>query len=42
LTALDGNLIEAGSRLLVEIAPKALWLCVPQPSSAEDLAARRS
>jgi diacylglycerol kinase family enzyme len=35
---LDGDLIDAGTRLLVEIAPDAFWLCVPQPADAPDLA----
>ena len=35
---LDGDLIEAGRRLSVEIVPKALWLCVAQPAGHPDLA----
>jgi diacylglycerol kinase family enzyme len=35
---LDGDLIEAGTKLLVEVAPDAFWLCVPQPADAPDLA----
>jgi diacylglycerol kinase family enzyme len=35
---LDGDLIEAGRRLLVEIRPDALWLCVPLPADDPDLA----
>jgi len=35
---LDGDLIEAGRQLLVEIKPDALWLCVPQPADDPDLA----
>ncbi len=35
---LDGDLIEAGKRLLVTVRPKALLLCVPQPASDPDLA----
>jgi hypothetical protein len=36
---LDGDLIAPGRRLAVEIRPHALWLCVPQPQEAPDLAA---
>jgi YegS/Rv2252/BmrU family lipid kinase len=35
---LDGDLIAPGRRLLVEMVPKALWLCVPQPAGHPDLA----
>jgi len=35
---LDGDLIDTGTRLLVEIAPGAFWLCVPQPADDPDLA----
>jgi diacylglycerol kinase family enzyme len=35
---LDGDLIAPGHRLLVELVPKALWLCVPQPAGHPDLA----
>jgi diacylglycerol kinase family enzyme len=35
---LDGDLIDAGSRLLAEVVPKALWLCVPLPAGHPDLA----
>jgi len=35
---LDGDLIEAGRQLLVEIQPDALWLCVPLPADDPDLA----
>ena len=35
---LDGDLIDSGRRLLVEVAPKALWLCLPQPAGHPDLA----
>jgi diacylglycerol kinase family enzyme len=35
---LDGDLIDTGPRLLVEMVPKALWLCVPQPAGHPDLA----
>jgi diacylglycerol kinase family enzyme len=35
---LDGDLIEAARRLLVEIRPGALWLCVPLPAEDPDLA----
>ena len=29
---LDGDLIDTGDRLVAEVVPKALWLCVPQPA----------
>ncbi|XTZ16479.1 diacylglycerol/lipid kinase family protein [Micromonospora echinospora] len=35
---LDGDLIEPGRSLRVEIRPGALWLCVPRPAQAPDLA----
>jgi diacylglycerol kinase family enzyme len=35
---LDGDLIEPGTRLSVEIMPAALWLCVPRPADDPDLA----
>ncbi|MCX4473629.1 diacylglycerol kinase family protein [Micromonospora sp. NBC_01655] len=35
---LDGDLISPGRRLTAEIRPRALWLCVPQPEQAPDLA----
>jgi diacylglycerol kinase family enzyme len=35
---LDGDLIDTGDRLLAEVIPGALWLCVPQPAGAADLA----
>ena len=35
---LDGDLIEPGSTLKAEIRRRALWLCVPQPERAPDLA----
>ena len=35
---LDGDVIEPGRQLRVEIRPRALWLCVPQPEEAPDLA----
>ncbi|WBB81699.1 diacylglycerol kinase family protein [Micromonospora sp. WMMD882] len=35
---LDGDLIEPGRRLLAEIRPQALWLCVPRPAEDPDLA----
>jgi hypothetical protein len=35
---LDGDLIDAGDRLLAEVIPGAFWLCVPQPAGAPDLA----
>nr|BFE72166.1 hypothetical protein GCM10020092_054670 [Actinoplanes digitatis] len=34
---LDGDLIEAGDRLTVEVTPRALWLCVPQSAEDPDL-----
>ncbi|MFC0529555.1 diacylglycerol/lipid kinase family protein [Phytohabitans kaempferiae] len=35
---LDGDLIAPGRVLRVEMLPEALWLCVPRPASAPDLA----
>ncbi|MEJ3745841.1 diacylglycerol kinase family protein [Actinomycetes bacterium KLBMP 9797] len=35
---LDGDLIKAGRLLDVQVLPKALWLCVPQPAGHPDLA----
>ena len=35
---LDGDLISPGRRLEVEVLPKALWLCVPQPAGDPDIA----
>jgi diacylglycerol kinase family enzyme len=35
---LDGDLISPGRQLRAEIRPQALWLCVPQPEDAPDLA----
>ncbi|MEU7399523.1 hypothetical protein AB0A89_34970, partial [Streptomyces albogriseolus] len=35
---LDGDLIAPSRRLQAEIRPEALWLCVPQPEDAPDLA----
>jgi diacylglycerol kinase family enzyme len=35
---LDGDLISPGRRLVVQIHPRALWLCVPQPEQTPDLA----
>jgi len=35
---LDGDLIEPGRVLNVEVRPAALWLCVPRPAQAPDLA----
>ncbi|MFC0508805.1 diacylglycerol/lipid kinase family protein [Micromonospora costi] len=35
---LDGDLIAPGRRLRAVIRPRALWLCVPQPERAPDLA----
>jgi diacylglycerol kinase family enzyme len=35
---LDGDVIEPGRELRVEVRPRALWLCVPQPEQAPDLA----
>lgn len=36
---LDGDLIAPGRALRVEIRPRALWLCVPQPAGTPDLSA---
>jgi diacylglycerol kinase family enzyme len=36
---IDGDVIESDSRLEVAVLPKALWLCVPCPAGADDLAA---
>jgi diacylglycerol kinase family enzyme len=36
---LDGDLIQPGHRLLAEMVPKGLWVCVPQPAGHPDLAA---
>lgn len=35
---LDGDLIAPGRRLRAVIRPRSLWLCVPQPERARDLA----
>lgn len=35
---LDGDVISPGRALHVEICPGALWLCVPRPAQAPDLA----
>ncbi|GIF63115.1 sphingosine kinase [Asanoa ishikariensis] len=35
---LDGDLIEPGDALVVEVRPEAVWLCVPQPAEHPDLA----
>ncbi|MCG5466161.1 diacylglycerol kinase family protein [Micromonospora sp. NPDC053740] len=35
---LDGDLISPGRQLRAEVRPQALWLCVPQPEGAPDLA----
>jgi YegS/Rv2252/BmrU family lipid kinase len=35
---LDGDVIAPARQLLVEMVPKALWLCVPQPAGHPDLA----
>ncbi|MFV2104348.1 diacylglycerol/lipid kinase family protein [Micromonospora sp. LOL_024] len=35
---LDGDLIEPGRELRVQIRRRALWLCVPRPAQAPDLA----
>ncbi|TDC80980.1 diacylglycerol kinase [Micromonospora sp. KC606] len=35
---LDGDLIELGRTLRVEIRPRSLWLCVPRPERDPDLA----
>jgi diacylglycerol kinase family enzyme len=34
---LDGDLIDADTRLVVGVMPNALWLCVPQPAADTDL-----
>lgn len=34
---LDGDLVEASDRLIVEVIPQAFWLCVPQPAGHPDL-----
>ncbi|GGK33027.1 sphingosine kinase [Pilimelia terevasa] len=36
---LDGDLIDPGDRLVVEVMPRAFWLCVPRPADSPDLAA---
>jgi hypothetical protein len=35
---LDGDVIEPADKLSVQIRHEALWLCVPQPADAPDLA----
>ncbi|MDG4826428.1 diacylglycerol kinase family protein [Asanoa sp. WMMD1127] len=35
---LDGDVIAPGDRLLVEVCPEAVWLCVPEPAEDADLA----
>jgi diacylglycerol kinase family enzyme len=35
---MDGDVIERGRTLLVEVRPQAVWLCVPRPADAPDLA----
>jgi YegS/Rv2252/BmrU family lipid kinase len=35
---LDGDVIDAGNRLVAEVCPKAIWLCVAQPPDHPDLA----
>jgi YegS/Rv2252/BmrU family lipid kinase len=35
---LDGEVIDAGTRLEAVVCPKAVWLCVPQPAGHPDLA----
>jgi diacylglycerol kinase family enzyme len=35
---LDGDVIEPSRALRVRVRPKALWLCVPQPEQAADIA----
>jgi diacylglycerol kinase family enzyme len=35
---LDGDVIEPGRSLRVEVRPRAIWLCVPRPQSADDIA----
>jgi diacylglycerol kinase family enzyme len=34
---LDGDVIEPGRALHVEVKPKSLWLCVPRPEEESDL-----
>jgi diacylglycerol kinase family enzyme len=34
---LDGDLIGSADRLIVEVMPQALWLCVPEPADHPDL-----
>jgi diacylglycerol kinase family enzyme len=34
---LDGDLVEPSERLIVEVTPHSLWLCVPQPAEHPDL-----
>ncbi|MDG4824009.1 diacylglycerol kinase family protein [Asanoa sp. WMMD1127] len=34
---LDGDVIEAGRTLQVEVQPRAIWLCVPRPEDSDDL-----
>jgi len=35
---LDGDVIDPGNRLLAEVRPDAVWLCVPQPAEHPDMA----
>jgi len=35
---LDGDVIEPGRSLKVEVRARAIWLCVPRPAGADDLA----
>jgi diacylglycerol kinase family enzyme len=35
---LDGDLVEPGRSLRVEVRPQAIWLCVPRPEQDKDLA----
>jgi diacylglycerol kinase family enzyme len=35
---LDGDVIDAGNRLIAEVRREAVWLCVPQPAGHPDLA----
>jgi diacylglycerol kinase family enzyme len=35
---LDGDVVEPGRSLRVEVRPQAIWLCVPRPEQDEDLA----
>ncbi|REF98219.1 diacylglycerol kinase family enzyme [Asanoa ferruginea] len=35
---LDGDVIPPGRTLRIEVQPRAIWLCVPRPDDADDLA----